>query len=1583
MREVNRRSIKKRIFTVAGIIATCMLCVGIAVAMFTKADAATKLPDEVTYGKNTYSKTNPLVVLEILPHEAYDELGPLISNNEGTYKWDELVAAAPKGEANKTAMENYQTSTLSKYCNYLNAIVSIDYNTKLGHKMCYKNLKTGDIYDHTWSVPLSEIEYDYTNVKPILCTWEGDSYYEEMFESVDADAEWASIIAAAPSGKDNVSAMQSYLNSTISTYYGQITKQFGNDSCKVVYKCTDPTATQNSSTYYDNIGNFSWNPQCFNYDLNNVSIVLREKVTAEDGTTSYVDVEDGFKYVSIWNAIAAAAPSGEANAEALREYINTTVNKYCKTYYSAVKSDYVMCFIDDDKNRFENKYENTGVFSVDLATIGYDLKNLTPVICKKHNGGYYKPVNDDLNVRNFFAYMVFGEIDMEDKIKIIPKAAKDVTVADIDNADLVYISSKSHNTELLTYYNAKNGTNYSSTWLYELGGNDISAEVAMRLQMASVLERKALILNSEDLNTTTDSNVTRLCKLQAGLDADTFVRDFAFEEVTYNKKYKGNRGEFRIENGGIELYLDVDTHYTSMGYTITKPVGLRKMPWQNDMFINSGVISTNVSNDVADNSGATSYGYALMGNSTSMYPTYNVGGKNDFLTKSTFIFNSNNGMTNMFSTQNAWRSDYVNGVYQGSSYSDALLKLEIMKSDLNTPSVIKYILGAFGGGLPMDIDGDGSYDLRVLEIEPAGTYRYSNDSIADKKIIAEFFGYYDCVIKGDTSVKDTSGKIVLDIQIDNISMNGFNGLNVDIRSEYDLVILGAYDNGDIKTSVKYYAESNSDTDDKIYNNDLTEKAYNKLLDYICADMPMVLDRTLYYGQTSVAAAGTYVNKINITDIGLAIYNKYGREEVVNVVPATISATTADNLRTVTYISRPNVTIRPAGVADYDGDNITNNMFVEKKDLANLAFSGTVSNTEFFRMKIYVDRDCDSMFSEDYESDESELMFFCINDNSEPVYNKAGVIKGAPFTTDTSKLGVERANVNADKITYTSTTDEDGNITWDVTINMGLPEALNGYMGWKVEIIDESTGRTNVSKGAFAVKSGVSKTVEVIQIVNDGVASNIDLKGKAFTDAFAATTPITGLGLNVDVYTKSAFNAVADKKALLDNYSMIVLGLSDNYGVSGGDLIIQESPLITSGDLTNDSLDAINAYIDNGKSVLFTHDSLSYKYKYKDTKGVVQEQAAGSYGNLNAFTQKFQTVIGMQGGYRLTEPLWTKSNNYSLFNSINSTSTTRITDKVSRLNKGEITQYPYTIKGTGSKGTITVADTHAQYFKLNLEDLKELVDGKQKDVDDVVVWYTLEQSSSNTVAKTHYKTENGKKVFDHYEYMSEISPYFAATGQDAINNYYVYSMGNITYSSAGHSLIGETQTEELQLFVNTFVRAILSGNSKPEVSYENAVQDSEYVYSQFYRGQYYTLGDSIPHNFDYTTIPTQFKYTITDPDLASGAGRISQARMFYDKNGNDVFDEGTDVWLCYIGYSGTVPTYTPDVPSGKSVVSGVSYDAKLWEILDNVGVAEATQNEMANKLIKNELRIGIVATDSRNAKGYGILKFVQRELHKLD
>ena len=56
--------------------------------------------------------------------------------------------------------------------------------------------------------------------------------------------------------------------------------------------------------------------------------------------------------------------------------------------------------------------------------------------------------------------------------------------------------------------------------------------------------------------------------------------------------------------------------------------------------------------------------------------------------------------------------------------------------------------------------------------------------------------------------------------------------------------------------------------------------------------------------------------------------------------------------------------------------------------------------------------------------------------------------------------------------------------------------------------------------------------------------------------------------------------------------MIVMGFADNYG--------------NDNDLSANAIDAIKTYIDDGKSVLMTHDCMSYR-------GEWYRQAAGSYG----------------------------------------------------------------------------------------------------------------------------------------------------------------------------------------------------------------------------------------------------------------------------------------------------------------------------------------------------------------------------------
>ena len=112
---------------------------------------------------------------------------------------------------------------------------------------------------------------------------------------------------------------------------------------------------------------------------------------------------------------------------------------------------------------------------------------------------------------------------------------------------------------------------------------------------------------------------------------------------------------------------------------------------------------------------------------------------------------------------------------------------------------------------------------------------------------------------------------------------------------------------------------------------------------------------------------------------------------------------------------------------------------------------------------------------------------------------------------------------------------------------------------------------------------------------------------------------------------------------------------------------------------------------------------------------------------------------------------------------------RHTDEESPGFAGQITHYPYEI---GSQ--ITIANTHYQYYQLNMD---EDTDGDENS--DIVVWYCLGASGDGSAVYT-------------------------SSPNDVRNNYYIYNIGNITYSGVGHSTI--SNKNEKQLFFNTIVAA---------------------------------------------------------------------------------------------------------------------------------------------------------------------------------
>lgn len=329
------------------------------------------------------------------------------------------------------------------------------------------------------------------------------------------------------------------------------------------------------------------------------------------------------------------------------------------------------------------------------------------------------------------------------------------------------------------------------------------------------------------------------------------------------------------------------------------------------------------------------------------------------------------------------------------------------------------------------------------------------------------------------------------------------------------------------------------------------------------------------------------------------------------------------------------------------------------------------------------------------------------------------------------------------------------------------------------------------------------------------------------------------------------------------FDMIVFGFTDS--PNGGDL---------------SSVEALNDVVwfttEAGKSLLFSHDGDSYTTtinNYKDTNGHIYD---GDWDWGKHTTSALRTIIG-QDVYGImkndqeveanannenyndsrrylgnAEQWWYRgfAENFTMnfsrhewkkfYNNIYSANRGRQdgnkswpqeTSRVIKLNKGQITQYPYVMGDT-----LNVSATHTQYLALNLED------------EDTTVWYTLD----------------GNNYYGNY-----------ARG-DGANNYYLYTNGNVTYSGAGHK---PTNEKDNLLFINTIVFAIKAGNFSPQVDILNARNVTEQDGSEQNYIDYYEIGGAT------------VSFRPTDFDSVDDSKPFKSLEIYVDKNNNGKYDDG--------------------------------------------------------------------------------------------
>lgn len=1294
-------------------------------------------------------------------------------------------------------------------------------------------------------------------------------------------------------------------------------------------------------------------------------------------------VSDSQGYVK-WTDIVSKQPKGDNTA--FTKYLNDEV----RNYLSAINQTICNTNTPGDGNKLQARLCNkltgesytyinsyTGSDSkYDIAKkLNYDLNNFEIRFYKKNDSGSFdvlKKSDGSGYVRNIFSYAIFESAKMEDFTEVVFKKASDVTIDDVDSAALVYFSRYS-NTYLKGLADAKYGSTLATVSNWTKGSIDLKASVAIHLYIENISCGKAVLYSSTEKNT--DSNIAKICLMIDGIDGDYFIKDFAFDYNSNNSKrlYEGQRGWVDVsDENNLKLYLkDSATDSSKKNF---------ELPFSSTMFINS------------------SNGYATEANNNkNSYPCYNATTHQQALRRFSLEQNSENAFVQGFENSMSTSSDYdSSGNYNGTYYDDARRALGLEDgADIKYSQGVRYILG--------DFDNSDINTINVLEIEPAGFYRYDSDNIDDLSIIRRWFGISDeknsdgSAFKVDEDIK---------INIEHCSMNALIGKNVDLATEYDLIIVGAYGKDRMNMGIlkNVYSKENSKIQEQGYSNavkengetalelngnDISEKMYNELFDYALRGMPIVFERNIYFGSTSYVDTNTrmYSTRMEsfLKDI---IINHKGTNG--NITYTNLDDRTQSLPLQLKYARRPASTIT-ADISNYDGTANTSYSLDDLKRSGNVDGDGNITITFSgvlpvgdYAIKIYIDKNQDSIFAEDSTSSSKELY------RASNVKDDMGNYLGQYYSSN-------------------------GSTPYSTTIKM--PAASKGYFAWKVEVIkidansvDSDGNYVSDAKNKIAKKiksaktgniviSGSEATVQVLHILNsDGGTGSLDLNGSDFQDCFNATYDITKLRINVTEIKQNDLNALAvgstdDQKVEavnkeLEKYSMIVMGFGSNYG--------------SDSTLNQNVIDAINDYIEAGNAVMFSLDTMS-PLSDDNSKNYVDDKNKGisvkDYSDLSYKTTGLLSSVGMKKAF--SDPFAFKTVRYGkskmefipykmtakneitlskflggvYFNKpgnigdgfIKLTTTDNQSDTVAKLNSGQITNFPYTIESeTGlvnNSDGIRIASTHAQYYALDFDiSMDSLYNSDGSMNAQPVVWYTFAESNNEDTFKEEGKIRRNQ--------------YFASTDRDAMNNYYIYSYGNVTFTAAGANDISNANPNEMKLFVNTFTKALLSGNNLPVVEYTDAVLDDSVA----------TYKSYVKFNYDkFANHKLSFSFRILDADLISNEDYIKDAVMYIytDPDGSRTdgdYDPNRDIMLGHIHSSGTNGISLGD--SGTSVIVGKEYIVDdLFDLIK--GIAGVDETQLRSRLGMGTLKIGITALDSKDGKGISVLTFDIKNLFDLD
>ena len=866
-----------------------------------------------------------------------------------------------------------------------------------------------------------------------------------------------------------------------------------------------------------------------------------------------------------------------------------------------------------------------------------------------------------------------------------------------------------------------------------------------------------------------------------------------------------------------------------------------------------------VANNTLSHSNVADYGkifatYGIMCENSETYKNnITSGDSKDSIRNGLMQYNGDTKMSYGFDSQDCAvkNNEYGSELYDFFSSITKESELPVEEGDLTSADCLYYLLN--GLNLPDSVVNNNKI-YKVLELQPSPDYE--NVNTFWKPLIAAY----------TNSVKEPA--------ITQMTTSEFIGSHVECISDFDLVYIGMN-----KLSSDMTMKFSSGTDyvyahtgpgitvvepfralygwlgtseearEKSFvfsGNDLTQSALNKLKEYDLAQFPILFADGFFTGADAGTVVSTIDRNSNIYQIGsTASHSVY-----VGALPSVQSK--RDELRKALTVNSKKVELIFATANDspviYDTSKSEADRYINGHNNANrtLRFKFTVKAPAgtSYDVKLYVDSNTDGV----YKTGEEDVGAF--------------VYKVDEYGNESSWSG----SLEAGK-TY--------------VVKRTITDRI-GSICWKLALVKENKVYASLS-GVSAIQAKADgsedKTIYVLQIVPKSAKDSVKLPtSQAEADSLGGASKlfyekikdINGMNISFKQMNETEIvNAIVgaggtpahpeNPDYLYDTYDMLVLGFADTYDGVSDTLLLEK----------------IEEFISYGKAVLYTHDTSSgigenlsstdsstfprwgtnVTRRYRDLFGMDRYGAreyitSGSipagkdipYEPLNTTTDYTkihkntfgQSLIqGVANGmlYRTMYPSMYTAGDQDA--NVNST-------KVSRVNQGAITEYPYNIPKE-----ITVASTHPQYYQLDME------------TEDIVVWYCLADDNS---AQTYEKK------------------YFSVTPNDVRNNYYIYNIGNVTYSGMGHIAWYESELDiavcekEIELFVNTFVAAYRAAAQPVKVEIKNDDVTSNSA------GEYFLCVD----------------VDSSDPDEIIGNDIVGTYRLQEDDDDGTGYKEGAEV-----------------------------------------------------------------------------------------